>query len=306
MLSKIYAIEKNGGNTMEDILRPIYQERASQMNTLGVLLVEKKQLLNDLTDSFDEILLVIVKEAEQPLFIKHYTFAGKKAAMHVIDERQLKEWILLGSNRKIFEWLYHSHILFDRNEYIADLKKELQEFPFYGRKIKIGIEFAKLIRRFVDGKAMFESNHYLDAYNHVVHSLHHLARLAVIESGLHPELTVWHQVKQIEPEIYKLYEELVKSEESLEKRLELLFLASEFMIHSRTPIGAAHLLDVLEGREYWSINEMLNEKELIPYSVDLSVLLEYLIDKQILEIVAVKTKSPGIDHRYYKVKEKLS
>ncbi|MGG5252149.1 nucleotidyltransferase-like protein [Neobacillus sp. SM06] len=291
---------------MEDILRPIYQERASQSNTLGVLMVEKKQLSADLTDSFDVILLIIVKEAEQPLFIKHYTFKEKKAAMHVIDETLLKEWILLGSNRKIFEWLFHSQILFDRNDYLFNLKKELREFPFYGRKVKMGVEFAKLIRRFVNGKAMFESGHYLDAYNHVVHSLHHLARLAVIESGLHPELTVWNQVKQIEPEIYKLYEELVKSEETLEKRLELLFLASEFMIHSRTSIGAAHVLEVLEEREYWSINEMLNNKELVPYSVDLSVLLEYLIDKQLLDVVEVNTKGQGIFHRYYKVREKLS
>ena len=305
-MSKIYAIEKIGGKEMEDILRPIYQERASQSNTLGVLMVEKKQLSADLTDSFDVILLIVVKEVEQPLFIKHYTFKEKKAAMHVIDETLLKEWILLGNNRKIFEWLFHSQILFDRNDYLFNLKRELQEFPFYGRKVKMGIEFAKLIRRFVNGKAMFESRHYLDAYNHVVHSLHHLARLAVIESGLHPELTVWHQVKQIEPEIYKLYEELVKSEETLEKRLELLFLASEFMIHSRTSIGAAHLLEVLEEREYWSINEMLNNKELVPYSVDLSVLLEYLIDKQLLDVVEVNTKGQGIYHRYYKVREKLS
>lgn len=305
LLSKIYAIEKIGGMKMEDILRPIYQERASQSNTLGVLMLEKRQLPNDLTDSFDVILIIVVKEAEQPLFIKHYTFEGKKAGMHIVEETQLREWILLGTNRKIFEWLYHSHILFDRNDYIAELKKELQEFPFYGRKVKIGVEFAKLIRRFVDGKAMFESRHYLDAYNHVVHSLHHLARLAVIENGLHPELTVWHQVKQIEPEIYKLYEELVMSEETLEKRLELLFLASEFMIHSRTSIGAAHLLNTLGEREYWSINEMLTEKELKPYSVDLSVLIEYLIEKQQLEVVEVQTKGQGVYHRYYKVKEKL-
>ena len=155
------------------------------------------------------ILIVIVKEAEQPLFIKHYTFNDKKAALHVIAEEQIKEWLLLGTNRKIFEWLDNSFILFDRNEYVVNLKKELNEFPFYGRKLKMGIEFAKLIRRYMDGKALFEGHQFLDAYNHVVHSLHHLARLAVIENGLHPELTVWHQVKQIEPEIFKLYEELV-------------------------------------------------------------------------------------------------
>jgi hypothetical protein len=206
---------------MEDILRPIYQERASQLNTLGVLMVQKKQKLSHITDSFDVILLVLVKEAEQPLFIKHYTYYDKKAAMHIITEAQLNEWLLLGSNRKMFEWLHESKIIFDRNEYVANLKTELREFPFNGRKIKMGLEFAKLIRRYVDGKALFEGHQFLDAYNHVVHSLHHLARLAVLENGLHPELTVWNQVKQIEPEIYKLYEELVYSEETLEKRLEL-------------------------------------------------------------------------------------
>lgn len=291
---------------MEDILRPIYQERASQLNTLGVLLVEKRQKPSQTTDSFDAILLIIVKEAERPIFIKHYTYDNQKAAMHVITEEKLQEWLLFGSNRKIFEWLDNAKIVFDRNEYVTNLKTELREFPFNGRKIKMGLEFAKLIRRYVDGKALFENKQFLDAYNHVVHSLHHLARLEVIENGLHPELTVWHQVKQIEPEIFKLYEELVNSEETLEKRLELLFLASEFMIHSRTNIGAAHLLEVLSKKEYWMFNEIMSEKELIPYSVDMSVLLEYLLEKHLLEIVNLETKGQGVFHRCYRVNKKLS
>ncbi|MFK9094092.1 nucleotidyltransferase-like protein [Bacillus salipaludis] len=291
---------------MEDILRPIYQERASQSNTLGVMLIEKKQKSSQITDTFDVILLIIVKEADRPLFIKHYTYSNKKAAMHVIAESKLQEWLLLGTNRKIFEWIHEAKILFDRNEYVANLKTELREFPFNGRKIKMGLEFAKLIRRYVDGKALFEGKQFLDAYNHVVHSLHHLARLAVIENGLHPELTVWHQVKQIEPAIFKLYEELVNSEETLEKRLELLFLASEFMIHSRTNIGTAHLLDVLSRKEYWLFNEIMNEIELIPYSVDMAVLLEYLIEKHLLDVVNVETKGHGVFHRCYQVNKKLS
>ncbi|MBT2727642.1 nucleotidyltransferase-like protein [Neobacillus sp. C211] len=291
---------------MEDILRPIYQERASQLNTLGVLMVQKKQKLSHITDSFDEILLVLVKEADQPLFIKHYTYYDKKAAMHIITEAQLQEWILLGSNRKIFEWLHEAKIIFDRNEYVANLKTELREFPFNGRKIKMGLEFAKLIRRYVDGKALFEGHQFLDAYNYVVHSLHHLARLAILENGLHPELTVWNQVKQIEPEIFKLYEELVYSEETLEKRLELLFLASEFMIHSRTNIGTVHLLDILSRKEIWMFNEIMSEEELLPYSVDLGVLLEYLIDKHLIEVVNIETKGQGVFHRGYRLNKKLS
>jgi hypothetical protein len=291
---------------MEDILRSIYQERASHPNTVGVVLVEKRHKAIAATDTFDAILLIIVKENNEPVFIKHYSYQDKKAAMHIVTEKQINDWLLTGSNKKIIDWLYNGKIVFDRNESIANLKHELREFPFFGRKIKMGIEFAKLIRRYSDGKMLFDNFNYLDAYNHVVHSLHHLARLAVIENGFHPEVTVWHQVKQIEPEIYKLYEELICSEETIEKRLELLFLASEFLIHQRTKVGSQHLVELMEGKEYWAFSELMSHPELSPYHVDLGILVEYLIDKKVIEVMNIETKGQGIYHRNYKVVEKLS
>lgn len=286
---------------MEHILRPIYQERASQANTLGVIMIEKRENASPITDTFDTVLLIIVKESEQPLYVKHYSYEDKKASLNIVTEPQLKDWLLLGSNRKVLEWLYNGKILFDRNDYIHNLKLELREFPFNGRKIKMGLEFAKLIRRYLDGKYFFENEQYMDAYNNIVHSLHHLARLSVIENGFHPEITVWTQVKQIEPEIYKLYDELINSEEPIKKRLELLFLASEFLIHSRTEMGAAHLLETLQEKDNWSFDEMFYHPELRLYSVDLSVVLEYLVDKKYLNIVNKETKGQGIFHRYYTV-----
>lgn len=291
---------------MEDILRPIYQERASQLNTHGVLLIEKRQKAHPVTDTFDAILLIIVQEADIPLFVKHYTYKDKKAALHIVTHDQLQHWLLVGSNKKMIDWVYNGRILFDRNEYIQNLKVELKEFPFYGRKLKKGLEFAKLIRRYMDGKSFFENGHYFDAYNNVVHSLHHLARLAVVEQGYHPEITVWNQVKQIEPEIMKLYEELVYSTEPLEQRLELLFLASDFLIHSKTESGIQHLMDILAEKPYWSIQEIMDHEELSLYSVDLSMLLEYLIEKGNIEIEDQETKGKMIFHRFYKVSGKLS
>lgn len=284
---------------MEQILRPIYQERASQESTLGVVLVEKREKVSPITDTFDSILLIITKENETSVYTKHYTYLEKKAAMHIVTEKQLKKWLLLGTNRKIVDWLFNGRVIYDRNEFMDKLKTELRDYPFYGRKIKMGMEFSKLIRRYLEGKVFFEGKHYLDAYHHVVESLHHLARLAVLENGLPPEVTVWAQVKQMEPAIYKLYEELVLSDEPLEKRLELLFLASEFLIHSRTRDGAQHIREVMEQKDRWTIQELHEQEELRNYSSNLEVLIEFLIEKDLVSVENIKTKSDQIFHRYY-------
>ncbi|MEH7385552.1 nucleotidyltransferase-like protein [Bacillus sp. JJ1521] len=287
---------------MEDLLRPLYQERASHPNTLGVILIEKGQDAFTHTDHFDLALLVIVKEAEKNVFIKHYDYNKNKATLYTVKESQIKDWLLYGSNRKIVDWILNGKVLFDRNEYIADLRNELHEFPAEERQIKMGIEFAKLIRRYQDGKAFFNADQHLDAYNYVIHALHHLARLAIIENGFHPEITVWNQVKQIDPQIYKLYIELLESEESLEKRLELLFLASEFLIHSRAKRGATHILNVLSQRnDSWTFGEIMELPELKVYSVDLEVYLEFLVDKHFINVENVETKGKSIFHRTYSV-----
>ncbi|MGM9925798.1 MAG: nucleotidyltransferase-like protein [Bacillus sp. (in: firmicutes)] len=287
---------------MEDILRPIYQERASSASTLGILLIEKRNHTSNITNSFDYILLVITDSDEMSAQVKHYCYKDQKAALHVVSMKQLQERLLLGSNRRLTEWLHNGKIIFDRNESITALKREIQDFPFEGRRLKQGLAFAKLVRRFVEGKSLFETGRYLDAYNHMIHCLHHLARLEVINSGFYPEVMVWEQIRHIEPQIYKLYEELVTSEESLEKRLELLFLASEFLIYSRTNVGVQHLVQILaEQEEPWAIADMLNHPELNYYSVDLAVLVEYLVDKGIIDVVLVETKGANVYHRLYKL-----
>lgn len=129
---------------MEQKLRAIYQERASQESTLGVMLIEKREKVSPNTDTFDAILLIITKENETPVFSKHYTDGEKKAAMHIVTEKQLKKWLLLGTNRKIVDWLFNGRIIFDRNEFMEKLIIELKEYPFAGRKIKMGLEYAKL------------------------------------------------------------------------------------------------------------------------------------------------------------------
>ena len=293
---------------MEDILRPVYQERASSPETKGVLLIEKNSPESPVTDTFDYILLIITSNKDkQPVYIKHYGYEDKKAALHIVTEEKLNELRLLGTNKKIIDWIYNGKILFDRNDYLASLKRELIEFPFYGRKIKKGIEFAKLIRSYMDGKELFDQGNYLDAYNQIIDALHYLARLEIIEKGFHPEVTVWNQVKQIGPDIYKLYEELVFSEENLNQRLELLFLVSDFLIHTRTESGSGHILEIIAERDqqYWSFDELYSHHELRYYGEDLRILIEYLIDRGCIDVVLEKTKGAKLFHRYYKIHKEI-
>ena len=44
---------------MEDILRPLYQERASRPTTLGILLIEKIESDSPITDIYLRILAVL-------------------------------------------------------------------------------------------------------------------------------------------------------------------------------------------------------------------------------------------------------
>lgn len=284
---------------MENTLRPIYQERASHPDTLAVIMIERKNQRSPATDMFDAALLIIVRSAEVPVHMKHYEFSGQKASLHIVTEKQISEWLMLGTNRRIIDWVLNGKVLFDRNEYLYQLVERLSTFPFSERKLKIVMEYGKLIRRYFEGKTFFEAKQYLDAYNHIVHALHHLARLEVIDQGFYPEITVWNQVKQIEPQVYKLYQELIDSGEPLNKRLELLFLASDFLIHSKADVGAAHLLSILEEREYWHFSELLSHEEIAYYSVDLNILLEFLVEKQFVGIHLIETKGKGIFHRTY-------
>ncbi|HWO98094.1 MAG TPA: nucleotidyltransferase-like protein [Bacillus sp. (in: firmicutes)] len=287
---------------MEDVLRPIYQERASNEGTLGIILIEKRKSESPVTDNLDAVILVIVKEAEQPLFVKHYEYKDETAGLCVVTDSLLRSWISNGTNRRVVDWLFNGKLLFDRNEYIESLKRRLQSFPYEDRLRKMGIEFAKLIRRFIEGKDFYDSKHYLDAFNHMVHALHHLGRLSILEHGFHPEIIVWNQVKKIEPQIYKLYEELVIGGESLEKRLELLFLAIEFLITERKESGSKHLVNVLiQKSEPWTFADILNHPEIKAYAIDLGVLLEFLVEKGIVSVHNVETKGKGLYHRYYYV-----
>ncbi|WP_404451479.1 nucleotidyltransferase-like protein [Virgibacillus necropolis] len=287
---------------MEDLLRPIYQERASDLDTLGILLIEKTRPNSPLTDNFDVILLIIVDNEDQPWHVKHYEFDDKIAALHVVREDLLMQWIDTSTYRRAVEWVIYGKVIFDRNEYISSLKEQLRSFPSIKRDLRKAIEFGKLVRSYSEAKDLYETMHYKDSYSRMLHSLHYLARLAVIEKGFHPEVTVWKQVRQIDPEVYKLYEELIQSSEEIEKRVQLMILAIDFVISNRARYSAKHLLDIMSEREgSWSYSELKTHPSLVPYGLDLTAIVSYLSEKNIIKTERVETKGVGVYQRKYMV-----
>ena len=291
---------------MEDLLRPIYQERASQSNTQGILILEKKKPISPVTDNFDVILFVIVKEPKEDWYVKHYEFESKSAAMHIVNEDLLQHWIDTSSYRRAVEWVINGSVIFERNEYVTDLKDRLRTFPQPTRELKKGIEFSKLIRSYTEAKDLYDSEQYLDSFSQMVRSLHYLARLAIIEKGFHPEVTVWNQVRRIEPEIYKLYEELIESSEPTDKRIQLMIIAVEHAVSKRSLSSARHLLQLMSEREEpWTFGELKNHEGIQDYILDLSSTIEYLVENKIIEVVLQETKGEGIYHRTYKPVENV-
>ncbi|RKQ31416.1 nucleotidyltransferase-like protein [Oceanobacillus halophilus] len=289
---------------MENFLRPIYQERASDLNTLGILTMEKTNPNSPLTDNFDIILLIIVKEANHSWYVKHYESANETAALHIVTEETLLEWIDTSTYRRAVEWIINGRVVFDRNEYISNLKEKLRDFPLAKRNLRKAIEFGKLVKSFNEAKALFASQNYKDANSKILSSLHYLARLAVIEKGFYPEVTVWNQVKNIDLEIYKLYEEFIESREEISKRIELMIIAMDYVINNRAEVSAEHLLEIMRTKnEPWSYAELKNVPSIKPYTLDLSAIISYLEEKEIILAVLEETKGEEVFQRNYKISD---
>ncbi|MFZ4453412.1 nucleotidyltransferase-like protein [Salibacterium aidingense] len=262
---------------MEKVLRQICREYAEDADTQGIVLVEKAAGKESLTDFFDAVLLVI-SAGKSNSVTHHFNGETVDISLHVVAEEDLFEWIITGKNRKIMEWLLIGELLYNRNNTVPFMKKRLKRFPGSERRKRSAVEFAGLVRSFEDGKTQYHLRHFLDAFHDMFDALDHLARLSVIEKGMYPEVTIWEQVKEIDPETYKLYQELVAGEDNVEKRLELLIIAVEFSIRSKSETGKAHLETVLKvsGRQ-WSYDELCCHPELEEYAVDLEILLQYLV-----------------------------
>jgi hypothetical protein len=271
--------------TIKSYFRDLYMQ---EDEVRSVTAIKTNDPRSPLIDGFDLLVLVITKNKQPANYISHYIKEDSRIQERWIHEEGLESWILNGENRSVIQWLLQGEILLDKDTFLEGLRHRLIEYPQSLREKKLFIEFSLFLRKYLQGKDYIQQKQILDAYSSVLEALHHWARITIIESGHHPEVMVWKQVKKINPGVYKLYEELTLSPETLEQRVELVLLACEFSVMSKMKECCKILFRVLESRkEPWSANELKYHPELKDLHVELALVLQKLQKKALVTEVAV-------------------
>ncbi|HEX7056733.1 MAG TPA: nucleotidyltransferase-like protein [Bacilli bacterium] len=257
-------------------------------NICGVLAIKANHSLSPLTGGFDLLILAIYKDTSQAETTFHYIKDDVRIQEKRMDSQHFADAVLAGTDRSLVQWVLQGEIVFEKDSYLAELKRKLSDFPRMMREQKILIEFSRFLRSYLQSKQDLHDNQVLDSYANILEALTHWARIAIIEHGQHPEVTVWDQLREINPGIYKLYEELTTSLESVEQRVQLVLLACEFSVMSKMSQWCALLLRILRSRKKsWAIHELYGHANLKNLHLDLGLLLRKLVARNLVKEVVM-------------------
>lgn len=251
-----------------------------------------------LIDGFDELYLVVVKEMREKIRVMNLLHNAANIQVRWVDQQYFAHIIENRFHRRFVQWALQGEVLYDKNNYIAQVRSKFSNSPSAFHRRTICVEFTRFLRHYLEAKEHLSEEQVFDAYNSMFRALHHWARLAVIEAGQVPETVVWEQVSKIDYSIFKLYEELITTNDPLEKRIELLLLASEFSVISKMAECSGFLFDIMRTKEEpWSVNELLHHPEFDGVQFDLILLLEKLVKRSLLKEVPVESEY-GIEKKY--------
>jgi hypothetical protein len=283
---------------MDDVFSASFSREIADNMVESVIQVKPVNRQSTLIDGFDELYLIIRKDLHEKVRIKNILHNSANIQIRWVDQQYFAHIIENRFHRRFVQWALQGTVLHDQNGYMEQVRDKFLTYPSTFHRRTICIEFTRFLRHYLEAKEYLGQGQLMDAYNSMFRALHHWARLAVIEAGEVPETVVWQQVSQIDYSIFKLYEELITTTDPLEKRIELLLLASEFSVISKMEECSRFLLDIMRTRrEPWSINELLHHPEFQGVQFDLILLLEKLAQRSLLKEVPVESEY-GIEKKY--------
>lgn len=281
---------------MEHIKTHFKQKYEHNDTVISLAVIDNPYPYSPLIDGLDLLVLSISTEIEASRSTEHIRIGEERVKIMTVNPKQLEQWIASGEKRSIIEWLVRGEILLDRDQYLLKIRERLLIFPVALREQKQLVEFTYFIRTYLRAKQDLKDNNLLDAYSSILTSLNHWAHIALIEAGVHPELTVWKQMRRFNPGIYKLYEELTVSPETLEQRVRLVLLACEFSAMSKMKSSSTLLFSILSSREEpWSVMEIQMHPLIAALHIELSLLIQKLAIRGYIEEVAALSDTGTAD-----------
>ncbi|GGG11373.1 hypothetical protein GCM10010912_64690 [Paenibacillus albidus] len=235
-----------------------------------------------LLHDFDMVVLMLHEE-EKERIVSH-TIAGEKRTQSVhIGISALERAVMAGDNNDLLTSLMAGEVIWDPKGILKDMRREIVQFEGPIKERILFMEFARFLHMYVKSKRYLEADCIMDAYNCTLMALYHWARIEVSEGGRFPDPAIWDQVKSMNTSVYKLYEELTVSTETLEQRVELVLLACEFSVMSKMADCCVMLLNILHGRkEPWSIKELLLHSGLGHLEAELPLVLRKLVSRSLI------------------------
>ncbi|WP_339305683.1 nucleotidyltransferase-like protein [Paenibacillus sp. FSL R5-0519] len=241
-----------------------------------------------LIQDFELLVLVVHNDDQLKSAVGHYRYGDLRYQMIYASRHELKSSIVTGNHNNLTECLIEGEIIWEEDSALSDLRQELSTFGTELREQKLLHEFTSFLRMYVEAKRHIQEGHVVDAYYNVLEALGNWARIVLVEQGIYPDHAVWTHVQNLDRALWKLYQELTVSSETLEQRVELVLLACEFSVMSKMSECSELLLRVLRSRkEPWSINELVHHPQLRFVREDLPLVIRKLVFRSIVK------ESPG-------------
>ncbi|MNI23354.1 hypothetical protein D3C73_769390 [compost metagenome] len=244
-----------------------------------------------LLHDFDLLILVVCCDIgrSSQIQIEHCMLGKQHYQLLYVGRNDIKQWVIEGQNREIVQCFLHGDVILDKDKKLASLRQDLLDFGSEMREQRKLNEYARLLNTFVKAKKYTQENDLMDAYYCVLQALKHYARIELIEQGILPESSVWEQVRPINSVAYKLFDELTDNKETLEQRIQLVLLASEFSVMSKMEDCCSLLLELLGSRKSaWSIQELVEIPELIHIKAELPMMLRKLVYRSLVTEVTIE------------------
>ncbi|MGF6357664.1 hypothetical protein ABIE27_005627 [Paenibacillus sp. 4624] len=237
-----------------------------------------------LIQDFDLMVLIVHNTDQSMSTVEHYRYGDLRYQLIYVGQSDLQITAVTGEHDNLMQCLIEGEIIWETGNQISNLREELSSFGNELREQKLFHEFTSFLRMYVEAKRHIQQGHVVDAYYNALEALGSWARIVLIEQGIYPDHAVWTHVQQLDRALWKLYQELTVSSETLEQRVELVLLACEFSVMSKMGECSELLLRVIRSRkEPWSINELVHHPQLRFVRKDLPLVLRKLVFRSIVK-----------------------